>query len=48
MIVDLADGTALFAHTGGGSTWFRFDGEQVEISFRSVDGALLYSYRMSK
>ncbi len=38
----------LFAHTGGGFAWFRFDGKSLEISLRGADGEVLYAHRLSK
>ena len=38
----------VFAHTGGGLAWFRFDGEAIEISFRDADGAVLFCKRLTK
>jgi hypothetical protein len=32
----------VFAHTGGGFTWLRFDGQTWEVSFRDNDGRVLY------
>jgi hypothetical protein len=42
------DGTTLFAHTGGGFAWFRFDGRQLEISLRDADGKALCVHRLTK
>lgn len=36
----------LFAAAVPGFTWFRFDGKQLEISFRDQDGKVLYVHRI--
>jgi hypothetical protein len=38
----------LFAATGGGFTWFRFDGKGIEISFRDCEGRVLFAHRLDK
>ena len=38
----------VFAATGGGFTWFRFDGKELGISFRDSVGKVLYVHRLSK
>lgn len=44
---EIVPGT-VFASGGGGFTWFRFDGEALEISFRAVDGRVLYKHVLRK
>ena len=38
----------VFAATGGGFTWFRFDGKSLEISFRDASGKVLYVHQLRK
>jgi Calcineurin-like phosphoesterase len=38
----------LFAATGEGFAWFRFDGLQFEISFRDSSGKVLFAHRIRK
>lgn len=38
----------VFAATGGGFTWYRFDGTSLEISFRDSAGKVLYVHRLQK
>jgi hypothetical protein len=38
----------VFAATGGGFTWFRFDGKELEVSFRDAAGKVLYVHRITK
>ena len=38
----------VFAATGGGFTWFRFDGKVLEISFRDSYGKVLYVHQLKK
>lgn len=44
---EIVPGT-VFAWGGGGFTWFRFDGETLEVSFRAADGRVLYSHVLRK
>lgn len=44
---EIVPGT-VFASGGGGFTWFRFDGETLEISFRAADGRVLYKHVLRK
>ena len=45
--VHSGEGT-MFAHTGGGFTWFRFDGKTLEISMRDAQGAVLFVHHLTK
>ncbi len=38
----------IFAQTGGGFTWFRFNGKGLEVSFRDQNGKVLYTHWIYK
>ncbi len=38
----------VYAFTGGGFVWFRFDGKQLEVSLRDIDGVVRYTHYITK
>jgi len=38
----------IYGYTGGGFTWFRFDGEKLEITIYDADGRAKYVHYLKK